>query len=148
VTRGVHHDDRDAERAHLTGEVEQGVGGGVGARIVQAGEHPASRVLVCRASSRRWRATTHAYQMVIPPSSSASPATTEDPRGAGPRYGPPAEGGTRRSIPRYGTSAAGTVTEPSGCCRVSSSAAMVRGSATPDALSVWASSGFAPAAGR
>src|SRR3989454_12190899 len=38
-----------------------------------------SRVLVCRASSRRWRATTQAYQMVIPPSSSASPATTGGP---------------------------------------------------------------------
>src|SRR5205823_9055945 len=38
-----------------------------------------SRVLVCRASSRRWRATTHAYHTVIPPSSSASPATTGGP---------------------------------------------------------------------
>src|SRR3989454_2186194 len=38
-----------------------------------------SRLLVCRASSRRWRATTHAYQTVIPPSSSASPATTGGP---------------------------------------------------------------------
>src|SRR2546430_965742 len=38
-----------------------------------------SSVLVWRASSRRWRATTHAYQMVIPPSSSASPATTGGP---------------------------------------------------------------------
>src|SRR2546430_16614137 len=38
-----------------------------------------SSVLVWRASSRRWRATTHAYQTVIPPSSSASPATTGGP---------------------------------------------------------------------
>src|SRR5882724_5445954 len=38
-----------------------------------------SSVLVWRASSRRWRATTHAYQMVIPPSSSANPATTGGP---------------------------------------------------------------------
>src|SRR5882762_7120382 len=38
-----------------------------------------SRLLVWRASSRRWRATTQAYQMVIPPSSSARPATTGGP---------------------------------------------------------------------
>src|SRR2546422_7859032 len=38
-----------------------------------------SSVLVWRASSRRCRATTHAYQTVIPPSSSASPATTGGP---------------------------------------------------------------------
>src|SRR5438034_2269851 len=38
-----------------------------------------SSVLVWRASSRRWRATTHAYQTVTPPSSSASPATTGGP---------------------------------------------------------------------
>src|SRR5213593_3512362 len=38
-----------------------------------------SSVLVCRASSRRWRATTHAYHTVIPPSSSASAATTGGP---------------------------------------------------------------------
>src|SRR2546427_173904 len=36
------------------------------------------------------------------------------------------------------------VTEPSGCWRVSSRAARVRGSATPDAFSVWTNSGLSP----
>src|SRR3989442_756177 len=40
------------------------------------------------------------------------------------------------------------VTDPSGCWRVSNRAAMVRGSATPDALRVWTNSGLSPGLGR
>ena len=54
----------------------------------------------------------------------------------------------RSRPPRYGRSGSGTTTDPSGCWWVSSSAAIVRGSARPDPLRVWTSSGFAPARGR
>src|SRR5438034_161641 len=62
------------------------------------------------------------------------------------RYPPPA--GAKRSVPAYGTSAGGRTTEPSGCRCVSSSAAMVLGSATPDAFRVWTNSTFPPGCGR
>src|ERR1700704_586268 len=46
--------------------------------FIPANTRPSS-ALVCRASSRRWCATTHAYQTVIPASNSASAATTGGP---------------------------------------------------------------------
>ena len=57
----------------------------------------------------------------------------------------PTPDGASRSAPKYGTSAWGKVTLPSGCWCTSSSAAIVRGSATPEALSVCTNSGLPPA---
>ena len=57
-------------------------------------------------------------------------------------------GHASRSNPRYGRSAAGTVTDPSACWWCSSRQAMVRGKASPDPLSVCTNRGFSPAAGR
>ena len=53
-----------------------------------------------------------------------------------------------RSSRMYGRSTSGTTTDPSGCWLVSRIAATVRGRARPEPLSVWRSSGFAPASGR
>ena len=56
--------------------------------------------------------------------------------------------GSMTSRPRYGRSTSGTVTEPSGRWYVSRIAATIRASASPEPLSVWTSSGLAPASGR
>ena len=53
-----------------------------------------------------------------------------------------------RSMPMYGRRGAGTSTEPSGRWYVSRIAATIRARASPEPLSVWTSSGFAPGSGR
>ena len=55
---------------------------------------------------------------------------------------------TRRSTPRYGTSASGTRTDPSAAWLFSRRAMIVRGNATPEALSVCTNSGLALGSGR
>src|SRR5690606_4232906 len=56
--------------------------------------------------------------------------------------------GVIRSVPRYGTSGAGTRTEPSAAWFCSRRAMIVRGKARPEALRVCTNSGRALGAGR